>query len=76
MKTCDLNTPTARLRQAMKDLQIARARIAEQWSDATHRQFEEEFLAPLEPCLRRTVAAIGELAEVMAKAQRDCEGYY
>ncbi len=75
MKTCDLNTPTARLRQAMKDLQIARQQIAEQWSDETHRQFEETFLAPLEPCVRRTVAAIGELAEVMAKAQRECEGY-
>jgi uncharacterized protein YukE len=75
MKTCDLNTPTARLRQAMKDLQIARARIAEQWSDETHRQFEETFLAPLEPNMRRTVAAIGELAEVMAKAERECEGY-
>ena len=75
MKACDLSTPTARLRQAMKDLQIARSRIAGQWSDETHRKFEEEFLEPLEPCMRRTIAAIGELAEVMAKAQRDCEGY-
>ena len=75
MKTCDLNTPTARLRQAMKELQIARGRIAEQWSDETHRQLEETFLAPVEPCVRRTVTAIGELAEVLAKAERECEGY-
>ena len=75
MKTCDLNTPTARLRQAMKDLQIARQQVAEQWSDETHRQFEETFLTPLDPCVRRTVAAIGELDEVLARAQRECEGY-
>ncbi len=75
MKACDLNTPTARLRQAMKNLQVARAQIADQWRDETHRKFEEEFLAQLEPDVRRTVAAIGEFAEVMGKAQRDCGGY-
>ncbi len=75
MKTCDLSTPTARLREAMKNLQLARQEIAEQWNDETHRHFEETFLAPLEPSMRRTVAAIGELSEVLAKAQRDCEGY-
>jgi len=75
MKTCDFSTPTARLRQAMKDLQITRSQIAEIWSDDTHRRFEEEFLAPLEISMRRTLAAVGELAEVTARAQRDCEGY-
>jgi hypothetical protein len=75
MKTCDLNTPMARLRQAMKNLQIARAEIAEIWNDETRRRFEEEFLAPLEPSMRRTVTAVGELSEVLSNAQRDCEGY-
>ncbi len=75
MKACDLNTPTGRLRQAFKDLQVARSQIADQWRDETHRKFEEEFLAQLEPCMRRTVAAIGEFAEIMSKAQRDCDGY-
>lgn len=75
MKTCDLNTPTARLRQAMKNLQVVREQIADEWRDDTHRQFEETFLKPLEPSLRRTVAAIGQLAEVLAKAQRDCDSY-
>lgn len=75
MKTCDLNTPTARLREAMKNLQAARREIAESWSDNTHRQFEETFLAPLEPSMRRTIAAIGKLSEILARAQRECEGY-
>ncbi|MBN2291635.1 MAG: hypothetical protein JXM70_04370 [Pirellulales bacterium] len=75
MKACDLNTPTGRLRQAFKDLQVARTQIADKWQDETHRKFEEEFLVDLETSVRRTVAAIGEFAEILGKAQRDCEGY-
>jgi len=75
VKTCDLNTPTGRLRQAFKDLQVARSQISDQWRDETHRKFEEEFLVQLEPCMRRTLAAIGEFAEIVGKAQRDCDEY-
>lgn len=75
MKACDLNTPSARLRQALKNLLAAKEQISEEWSDDTYRRFNEAFLQPLDPCMRRTIAAIGELAEVLARVEKDCGGY-
>ncbi|MBN1910139.1 MAG: hypothetical protein JW818_10400 [Pirellulales bacterium] len=56
----------------MKDLQAARERVADRWQDDRLRQFEEAFLEPLQPKLRTALTAIGELAEVLAKAERAC----
>jgi hypothetical protein len=75
MKTWDLHTPAAKLRQAMKDLHVAKNRIASQWQDDKLRQFEEAFLEPLEPKLRGTALAIAELAEVLHQAERAVGDY-
>ena len=75
MKTWDLHSPAAKLRQALKDLQVARARIGAQWQDDKLRQFEESFLEPLEQKLHGTVMSIAELAEVLHKAERAVGDY-
>lgn len=75
MKTWDLTTGAANLEDAMKTLATARSETAELWDDETNRKFQEEYLAPLEPRVRRVLDAIHRLAEVMARAQRDCGSY-
>lgn len=59
----------------MKTLQAVRSETAELWDDDTHRKFEEEYLVPLDPRVRRVLDAIHRLAEVMARAERDCGSY-
>lgn len=56
----------------MKDLNAANSRIASQWQDAKAGEIEKAFLEPLDPCVRATVAAIADLAEVLAQAERAC----
>ena len=57
----------------MKTLQTVRLETAALWDDETNRKFQEEYLAPLEPRVRGLLSAIRRLAEVMARAERDCD---
>jgi hypothetical protein len=75
MRAWDLNTGASILEDALKTLQTARSETAEAWDDETNRKFQEEYLAPLEPRVRRVVDAIRRLADVMVRAQRDCDSY-
>jgi hypothetical protein len=75
MKQWDLTTPAARLKQALKDLQVTRDEVTEHWKDETSRKFQENYLDPLGPRIRRTVATLSELAELLAKAERECGSY-
>lgn len=59
----------------MKDLKAARLRITEQWNDRTSQEFQETCLDPLDPLLERTLEAIQRMADVLAKAERDCGSY-
>ena len=62
----------ARLEQAMESLQHARASVLTQWDDDQSRQFDEQFLAPLETKVRRALDAMHQLAEALSKAEREC----
>lgn len=75
MRAWDLNTGASILEDALKTLQTVRSETAEVWNDETSRKFQEEYLDPLEPRARRVVDAIRRLAEVMVRAQRDCDSY-
>jgi hypothetical protein len=37
------------------------------------RGFERDFLLPLEPAARGAMAAMDKMAELLAKARRECE---
>jgi hypothetical protein len=56
----------------MKTLKGVRAEVADQWDDETHRRFEEQFIDPIEPKVKRALGAIRELADVLAKAEKEC----
>jgi len=53
-------------------LQAAHAEVADQWDDAVHQRFDEEFLRPLEPKLKLALAAIEELQQTLLKAEKEC----
>ena len=75
MPVCDLATGAAHLELAMESLQMAKSEAMAQWDDQTHRRFQEEYLVPLEAKFRRALDAIHRLAQVVAKAERECGSY-
>ena len=75
MRSWDLTTGATKLYEATKALQAAQSAVASQWDDKTSHDFQEEYLAPLEPRVRRTLEAVRRLAEVLEKARRECETY-
>jgi len=62
----------AKLEMAKEALDHASSEVASQWDDSAHRSFDEQFLTPLEPKVRRALEAIRHLAESIAKAEREC----
>jgi len=72
MRSWDLNTGSANLEMAMDSLQAAWSETTAHWKDQRSREFEQEYLAPLEPAFRRTVDSVHRLAQVLARAERDC----
>ncbi len=73
MKICDLNTGMGRLNQAFAHLKEKWAEAKTHWHDEASRQFEEQHLRPIPTQLQLTVAAVNRLAEVLEKAERECE---
>ncbi|MBN2580974.1 MAG: hypothetical protein JXB10_18475 [Pirellulales bacterium] len=72
MKTCDLSAGAAKLELAMESLHAADAEANHYWSDEAHCKFQETYVAPLDPKVRRLLDAIQRLAEVLAVAERQC----
>ena len=73
MNVCDLHTPAARLRKAVKLLQEEWAATQVYWNDDASTKFEAEHLAPLLPTTAAAVAAIDRLAQVFDEAERQCQ---
>ena len=73
MRGWDLTTGSTRLSLAWETLQKANASAAAEWSDVTHEHFQEQYYRPLEPKVRHALDAIHRLAEVLGRAQRECD---
>ncbi len=63
----------AKLHQAMKDLLVRWRKTKSHWRDDVSRRFEENHLAPLEINLRAAAEAMGQMANSVNRARRDCE---
>lgn len=74
-RIADLSSPAARLRDALDVLAARWSETREGWDDGNSRSLEETHLRPLGNEVLATVAAAGHLADVLAKAQRDCESW-
>jgi hypothetical protein len=73
MRTTDLATSAAYVRDAFDDLQIAWQEASEHWHDEVSRKFCENHLEPLGPVLKLSLDAIARMTQVVGGMHRDCE---
>jgi hypothetical protein len=73
MRIADLHTGPAKINSAYKTLRLQWESTKEHWHDANCRRFEENYIDPLEPEIRNALEAIGNLAELLGRAERECE---
>ena len=58
---------------AIKTLQQKWEKVRIPWDDPVAREFESEFVAPLEGAVRNSVNAMEQMYDVLSKVKRDCE---
>ena len=73
MKTIDLTSGLAQIQRAAAQLKEQWGEAKSIWNDEASRTFQEEFLQPLLPELQLTVTAIQRLADVLVKAEKECQ---
>lgn len=73
MRVSDLSTGISKLNTSMQTLSDAWHEVQEQWRDATAKQFEQRYLAELEPVVKTTLEAMNRMANLLAVVERDCE---
>jgi hypothetical protein len=73
MRIADLTSGSAKIASAYKTLRLQWESTKEHWHDNNRARFEEKYLDPLEPQLSAALDAIAALAEVLGRAERECE---
>jgi hypothetical protein len=73
MRIADLTSGAAKIATAYKTLRVHWEDTKEHWHDDNRRRFEENFIDPLEPQIASALDAISALAEILNRAQRECE---
>lgn len=63
----------AKLRSAAQKLGLAWEEVQAGWNDSVSRDFERDFIAPLEPRIAAALRAIDQLSEVLTRAEQDCQ---
>ena len=72
MRNADFLSPSARLEDALKQLEKAWSDTKEEWSDPVSRKIEDDFLMPLKGQVRAMLDTVEKLSSVMTKAERAC----
>lgn len=67
-----MSGPGNRLLYGLKQLRTAWDEAASEWKDQVARDFEGEYLGPLEDRVQATARAMDKLSEVLARAKREC----
>lgn len=65
--------PQARLKDALRELNLAWARAREQWRDQAAEEFHKEVIEPLEPRVSQTINAMASLGDAILAANREAE---
>jgi hypothetical protein len=73
MKIADLTSGAAKISAAYKTLKVRWENTKEHWHDDNCRKFEENYIDPLEPQINAALEAIVRLAEVLGRAEQECE---
>lgn len=61
------------LQDATKELLFRWERTRQNWSDQKSHEINEEFIEPLKPRVRATLAALARVGGVIGQARRECE---
>jgi hypothetical protein len=61
-----------RLKRATRDLQTAWTETQAVWNDAASRDFQQRYLDPILPTLRRVLAATSEMDDTYRRAIAEC----
>ena len=73
MRIADLTSGSAKIANAYKTLRLRWDETKEHWHDDNCRRFEENYIDALEPQIATSLDAISRLAEVLNRAERDCQ---
>jgi hypothetical protein len=73
MKSCDLTTGASKLELALKSLRVTVSAVEQQWTDETHRKFQEDHLAMIDPTVKKMFDAVGRMNEAIAACERQCD---
>jgi hypothetical protein len=73
MRIADLTSGAAKISTAYKTMRVHWEDTKEHWHDENRRRFEENFIDPLEPQIAAALDAIAALAEILNRAERECE---
>ena len=67
-----INVAKANLLDALKQLRLRWINIASTWDDGARRQFEKDFLDPLEAKIRTAVKGLDHVSELQERVRREC----
>jgi hypothetical protein len=73
MKSCDLTTGASKLELALKTFRATLSAVEQQWTDDTHRKFQENYLSTIEPSVKKMFDAVGRMVEVIGACERQCD---
>ena len=73
MKSGDLSLGASQLHDSLKKIHVRWETLNESWQDPVSAHFCEDHIDPLEPLVFSAVAAMNQLAQVIAKCQQECQ---
>jgi hypothetical protein len=71
MKVGDIHSGAVKLEQAMRTIMLRWEQTKTLWRDSANKNFEDKYLADLEPQVKVVVEAAARLAEVLDRAQQE-----
>jgi hypothetical protein len=73
MRSSDLYTSAAHIRDAFEDLQTAWLDASANWNDGVSRSFCENHLEPLGPVVKLALDSIARMSALVDHMHRDCD---
>jgi hypothetical protein len=73
MRSADLYTSAAQIRDAFDDLQAAWIAASDQWNDGVSRAFCENHLDPLGPTVKLALDSITRMGVLVSRMHNECE---
>jgi hypothetical protein len=73
MRSSDLYSSAAHIRDAFDELQKAWLEASEQWNDGVSRGFCQNHLEPLGPIVKLSLDSISRMSHLVDQMHRDCD---